>query len=437
MADEKEELLLKVKTAAEELLKTKGFVNKEELKSEFDRLMEGLDLVKLKGFNIEQTEKTLKDIGIALEKVKNVNFNFKPAAPEVAVRDFIFKAFSAKEDGTESEFEGFFRAKKKGSEIELKIKAAANMTTANTIDENNFPLEMIESVDLLDQVVLKRRGLEYIGAIADRTVVPSIEQYTSWLEEGSEQGAFAIVTEGSVKPLVSTALVRNNTKAKKVAGKMVVTEEFAKFRPKAWNSIKTLLNSKFARDYQAILTADLNAIAASYVGTSLDGTIAVPTDYDAIAAVAAQIETLNFVPDTLVLNPQDKWRLLTDKDSQNRYYMLMLMSSSNGLTSVMGFRVITSTYQTAGRFTLLESNCFKIEEEALTVRLAYGVDVTTATQTASGAAPTVVTAVKSDADSNQFRMIVETYFKDWIATNDTGSAVNATFTAVKAALLAA
>ena len=339
------------------------------------------------------------------------------------------------EEGKTSPVELMMRDKGNGGtkEIVLNIRAAATMTTDNTIDENDYPQEMIESVSLIDGVVKKRRGEQYIFDIADRRVVAEIEQYTSWLEEGTEEGAFAIVAEGAVKPLVSTALVRNFAEAKKIAGKTVITEEFAKWRKKAWTAIQDLLRDKLQRDYAALLTADLNAQAASYVGTSLDGTIADPTDFDAIGAVAAQIETLNFFPDVLILHPQDKWRLVLQKDAENRYYMLVPFVDADGVVRMMGFRVVTSTYQTIGTFTLGESGLFKIEEETITIRLGYGIDVTTATVSAT----TVVTGVSSDFDNNRMRMIIETYFKDWIATNHIGSFVRASFATVKAALEAA
>jgi hypothetical protein len=90
--------------------------------------------------------------------------------------------------------------------------------------------------------------------------------------------------------------VRNFATAKKVAGKYIITEEFAKFYQEAYAIIRRLINDKMMRDYAAQLVVDLNAAAATYVSTTLDDTKVAPNDYDAIGAVAAQIETLNFVP---------------------------------------------------------------------------------------------------------------------------------------------
>lgn len=320
----------------------------------------------------------------------------------------------------------------KSGEIRLDIKAAANMTTANTIDEATFsiPAAIIESMTMRE-FVGKRYGRQYIGDIADRSTVANMEQYTTWLEEGSEQGAFAIVAEGALKPLVSTSLVRNFAAAKKIAGKYVVTEEFVKFRQNAYTIIRRLIMDKMIRDYDALLTADVNTAAAAYTGTVLDGTIANPNDYDAIGAVAAQIQSLNFEPDVIILNPQDAWRIRLNKDDVGRYQFPVV--TQDGETRIFNLRLVTTTYQTAGYFTLAEAGLFKIEEEAITVRIGFGIDITTATVSAT----TVVVGVTSDFDNNRMRVIVETYFKDWLPTPYIGSVVRAQFSTVKTALLAA
>lgn len=429
-------LLEKVKQTAKTEIETRGLQDKAAVENLINTTLNGMPLDALRTY-AEDSEKlnlTIRNIASELEKVKNIKIGVAEddGAKELVQRSINTMLFP--EEGKTSDVELMMRTRGQQGpkEVVLNLRAAANMTTANTINENNYPLAMIESFNVIEGVVKKRRGTQYIFDIADVTTVSELDEYTTWLEEGNEEGAFAIVAEGALKPLVSTSLVRNFAKAKKVAAKYVITEEFAKFRRKALQIIQNLINDKILRDYAAILTTDLQAQAASYVGTSLDGTFTNPNDYDAIGAVAAQIETLNFFPDLLIIHPQDKWRLSLEKDSQGRYYMMIPMYNPDGLVTMMGFRVLTSTYQTIGTFTLGESGLFKIEQEALTIRLGYGIDYTTATVSGS----TVVTSVSSDFDHNRMRIIVENFFKDYIATNHIGSFVTASFATVKAALLA-
>lgn len=429
-------LLAKVKETAKNEIETRGLQDKTAVQALLDSALNGMPLEALRKYESdnEQLNLTIRNIASELEKVKNIRLGGLDGEDH---KDLVQRSINSllfpEDESKTSDVELMMRSKGKGglNEVVLNIRAAANMQTDNTINENNYPLPMIESFNVIDGVVKKRRGTQYIFDIADVTTVAELEEYTTWLEEGNSEGAFAIVAEGAVKPLVSYALVRNFAKAKKVAAKYVITEEFAKFRKKALNIIQNLINDKILRDYAAILTTDLQAQAATYVGTSLDDTIVAPNDYDAIGAVAAQIETLNFFPDLLIIHPQDKWRLSLEKDSQGRYYMMIPMYNPQGLVTMMGFRVLTSTYQTIGTFTLGESGLFKIEQEALTIRLGYGIDFTTATVSGTS----VVTSVSSDFDNNRMRIIVENFFKDYIATNNIGSFVTASFATVKAALL--
>lgn len=397
---------------------------KEERKEELEEFEEKL-LEKIEATPSE----TIKKMAAEIEKLKNKSTHTILEINDKALENLVKQSLAPLTDGI-NKVEKFFREKAEGSSITLfSTKAASIMTSVNAINENSYPAEMIESVNMIDQVYKKRRGYDFIFDVADRITLNAMEEHTSWLEEGDEQGAFAIVAEGALKPLVSTALVRNYAKAKKVAGKTVITEEFAKFRQKAWSIIRTLLNDKIMRDYKALALVDFNAVAASYVGTTLDDTVVLPNDIDAIGAVAAQIMSLDFVPDVLVINPQDLWRLKLTKDTQNNYLYLSI-PGPNGDT-VLGFQTVVTTRQTLGSFTLAESKLFKIEEENITVRLGYGIEVTTGTVSAT----TVVTAVSSDFDNNRMRLIMELFYKPYLPTPYVGSVVKASFATVKAALL--
>jgi len=329
-------------------------------------------------------------------------------------------------DDSMEELQKIVRAK--SGFVKLNVKTAANMTLSNTITGDNLlPDDLIESFSI-GAFVPKRYPTEYIWNIVSRTTLAEITEFKTWLEEGSEQGAFAVVSEGATKPLVSYSLVRNYASYKKVAAKYVVTEEFAKFRQEAYSIIQRLINLKIQRDYAALLTTDLIAAAAPYVSSALDGQYAAPTDFHAIAAVAAQIESLNFQPNLLIMNPQDKWRIGMEQDTQGRFYLTIPFQGPNGQTTFLGFQVITSNRVAVGNFILGEAGLFEVEDEPLTIRLGYGIDVTT-----SGGN---VTAVTSDFDNNRFRVIVETFFRDFIATNNQGSFVYASFATVKAAVTA-
>lgn len=421
LSKEERSLLKKITKRMGKEFQKRGIKDKTSIAALVATQLNGLNLEELKKLGADEIKlvNSVKDVAAEVEKIKTNMQNRGSEAGQKANQ--LVASLEARMADVEKIFQG--RGKVKDT-VEINVRAAAVMTTANTVDEDTFsiPPELLESFSIAE-FVGKRYGTQYIYDVADRTVISEIDEYKTWLEEGDEEGAFAIVAEGAIKPLVSTSLVRNFAKAKKVAGKYIITEEFAKFRKNAYSIIRRLIMDKMVRDYNAIITTDFQAEAAGYTGTALDGTITAPNDYDAIGAVAAQIESLNFQADTLVINPQDKWRIRLTKDAEGRY--LFPMVTENGQTIVLGLRLISTTYQTVGTFTLAEAGLFKIEEEPVTVRIGYGITVT-------GANP--VTQVVSDFDNNQLRVIVETFFRDYLATPNTGSIVTATFAAVKAAL---
>lgn len=320
--------------------------------------------------------------------------------------------------------------KAKSGSIKLSLKAPAVMRLGNTIEGDALlPDTLIESFSVA-AFVGKRFPREYVFDIANRRTVSEISQFKVWLEEGDVEGAFAIVAEGGLKPLISADLVRNYSEYRKVAAKQVYTEEFAKFRKEAYEIIKRMINQKILRDYSAILTTDLLADAAPYVGSALDNQypLANVTDYHAIAAVAAQIESLNFMPDVLIMNPQDKWRIGMLQNGEGSFYLTIPMTDPTGQTRMMGFIVRTSNRIPVGEFILGESGLWEVEDEALTVRMGYGVTVTGGVSNGGGA----VTDVQGDLDHNRFRIIVETYFHNYIASNNAGSFVRGDFDVIKA-----
>ena len=376
-----------------------------------------VDIAKLKellGEDEKGIRSILKKQGEALRKLQT-----QTAEPE---------NFRARLNSVMGDLEKVYQTRE--GEVKLNLRAPAVMSVDAAISGHaSLPEELIESFSVAG-FVEKRRPREYVFDVASRTTVASLEQYKTWLEEGAEEGTFAIVAEGGLKPLVSTGLVRNSSSYSKAAAKYVVTEEFEKFRKDAYGIIKRLINQKILRDYAAIATTKLIAEAVSYVASALDNQYAanMVTDYHAIAAVSAQIEALDFMPDILVLNPQDKWRIGMSQDTQGQFYLTIPMTDPNGETRMMGLTVRTSNRMAVGSFMLGESGLWNLEDEALSVRMGYGIEVT------KDAAGTNVIDVQHDLDHNRMRIIVETFFHSWIGTANSGSFVLADFATVKASV---
>lgn len=422
---EEEILLGKIKGIIAE--QTRGLPNSEAIQTAITTTLTGLNLEALRKYEGDKTalELNIRNLTVEFEKVK------KAAQAGAAGPQFRTAPLKELLEKNMDEIAKVFRNKgQSGQVVTLNTRAAAVMTMDTAIDVSAvvIPEDIIESFSI-DGFVKKRRPTEYIYEIANRRTVAEITEYKTWLEEGDEQGAFAVIGEGIVKPLVSKGLVRNISKYRKIAGKRIYTEEFAKFRKEAYNIIEDLFNDQLLRDYAAVLVTTLLTKAASYVATALDGQYTNPTDYHAIGAVAAQAESIDFMPDLLIINPQDKWRIGLQQNDQGTFYMPVPVYNPSGLVTMMGFRVYTSNRMPVGNAILGEAGLYKIEDEPVQIRLGYGINVT---KDGNG----FVTDVSSDVDNNRFRIIAETFFHNYIATNYTGSFTYFNFADVKASLLA-
>jgi HK97 family phage major capsid protein len=262
------------------------------------------------------------------------------------------------------------------------------------------------------QLYLKRRDRQYIHDIADVSYVAEVPETMSFDEEGDESGTIAVVSENGLKPQVKLTLVRNKVEAKKAAGFIVVTEETMKWRTRVWASIQRLFRDKVYRNYEDLLTNDLLANTTQYIATPLDETIAAPTDYDAIAAAICQLEQLNFIPDTLVINPSSKWAMATTKDNTGRY--LFPYINQGGNFKVVYLNTITTNKVAPGEFIVGESGIWKVEEEPPRLRTAL---------------------VNDDAIHNRMTIIGEIFFLSYVPSNNAGGFIKANFNDVKEALL--
>jgi hypothetical protein len=416
-------ILEKIKGRVAEEVRSQGLTNGAAVEKAITETLKGLNLEALRAYGTDKEGFELQVRNLAAEFAKIPKAG---AAPAKVVRGAEIKRVL---DANWKDIETLMRNKGTKGSVVLNVRAAVIMDMNDAITEPvDMPDDIIESFSL-ETFIKKRRPVEYLWELVSRRTVAAITEYKSWLEEGGEEGAFAIVAEGAVKPLMSKKLVRNFTKYRKIAGKRVYTEEFPKFRKEAFNIIEDLFNDKLMRDYNAVLVTSLLAKAATYVGTALDDQYTNPTDYHAVGAVASQMETLEFYPDLLIIHPQDKWRIGLSQNSSGDFFNASIpIYNPSGNVSMLGFRVFTSTRMDIGWAILGESGLYKVEDEPIQIRLGYGIDVV---KDING----FVTDVSSDVDTNRFRIIAETFFHDWIGSEHLGSFVRFNFATVKAALL--
>jgi hypothetical protein len=303
--------------------------------------------------------------------------------------------------------------------VNFEIKANPDASDNALIESRPNIITTTSGANLIEQeghdpeLYLKRRDRQYIHDIADVSHVAQVPETFSFDEEGDESGNIAVVTENGLKPQVQLKLIRNKVESKKVAGYIVVTEETMKWRTRVWTSIQRLFRDKVYRDFENALTADLLTNATQYISTPLDGTMDSPTDLDAIVAAICQLEQLNFQPDTLILNPSDKWKIALSRTTDGAFIFPYI--AQGGQFKILFLNVITTNRVAPGEFIAGESGIWKIEEEPPRLRTAL---------------------VNDDAIHNRMTIIGEIFYLSYVPSNNAGGFIHASFADVKEALIA-
>lgn len=418
-------IIEKLKTVVAEQVRSANGSEEQKtlLKSIFENMLGGMTQDQLRASAEDQVKlkQDIADMASKFEKMSQRNNNGGGSKLVKSGAEVLAKHVN---DNFEA-IEQMLNLRNSQVDYNINLRAAEIVTTTNAVDLSGLTVEDLSNATSITGFVEKRKPREYIFDIADRTTVPSISKTKTWTSEGTTEGEFTLVGESELKPMVSASLVENKSVAQKVAGHTVYTDEVAKFKREAYLLIRRLINDKLLRDYQNILTTGLYAAAAQYVGSALDGQYPNPTDFHAIAAVAAQIEALDFNPDILILNPQDKWRIGMSQNENGSFYMAIPASSPDTAPTMLGFRVITSNKIPVGNFLLGESGLWKIEDESVTIKIGYGI-----TQVMNEAG-TAIIRVEDDLTYNRFRVISEMFFHSYIDPLHTGSFVVGNFDVIK------
>lgn len=357
------------------------------------------------GLDAEKTrkwEEALKEQGKILEKFRmGASDSGQPAGADVLKKlikerhEDIVKAFSKKEQFA----------------FEIPVNKDASVINTTTAVTSTTGAQWLGYTERDPEFYYTRRGRQYIRDVADVRRVGRVPTTMEFWEEGAENGAFAVVAENGLKPLVDVSLVLNMAKKKKAAGMMTLTEEVIMDSDELALNLERLFVDKLWRDYEDGLTESLLGSAASYTSTSLDGTIENPNDFDAISAAALQVASLNFRPTDLILNTSDAYAMSLIKDGIGRYILPVV--TDGGRLTIRSLRVTTTTKLAQGEFLVGEYGTWKVREGEAILRSGLNAD---------------------DFKYNRMSFIGEVFYNSYIPTNHAGSWVKGKFATIKEAL---
>lgn len=406
------DLVAKVGEEAAKKIKEEADKLDAKIKENHKSVMEGVATKE----EIEAFRKTVLDSNTdLLEKLK---------IQGKAISDFESK-FQAQPEDIFTKFQKELDAKK--SEIE-RIKLDKSGTTAFTlkaagvtgtigiggnaasIQEQGSAAALLRLGD--GPVYTIERGLPFIlnFVTVGNTNAPALV----WFNELPKEGDFAVTAEGALKPLVQYIFERETASYRKAAGYMVITEEFDMDFPRLVSTIKRLAAIDVRNKMNELILTDMLTQASPYAYNGLDGAIENPDDYAAIGAAIAQLQSFYYTPNVLVLNPADAWRMKLTKGVDGHY--IMPPFTWNGRTYEFG-TVIVDPRVAVGNFFIGDGSVYNVDLRGeVIVRIGYAND---------------------DFIRNQYSIVVEQYFYNYISDARRAGFIYANFATIKADIEAA
>lgn len=346
---------------------------KDKLKSEITPIVE--TIVKNNNRATEEQKKAIDDAQKeALEKLENITKQHGDLIKQMqddklAKQKAIPKSFISK---LEEDKKAFDRMKVEGTgwvSYEVKYDKGGNLIVANKADIFHATIDL-DSPDLVSSVVnsmtdaaamRSQAGADiykmfengnWLFDLVNYSVASEDKSYHTYWEEITpivpEDVETFLVTENARKPQMQYRWELKSVEYEKLAIMFKVTDEFYKDFPRFVQEIQTKGIAKVLSEVNQTVLANIQTNATAFVPTSVwTGANGVPdaNEYDAIMAMAAQVETSTYqnMANVAIMNTSKYWRINALKDGQYNYLqtprvlanMRMVGNPSVGLDNII------------------------------------------------------------------------------------------------------
>jgi len=392
---------LEIKAVEDKLTEwEKGAKLNEQLEAQVKELKE--DIQTLKEFNAT----TVTGEGDLFELIEKGLKDFLPRVKELGQKN---------NGGIEKEWE-----------LELEIKAPVTITTGAITNNSATPVNYV--YQQVTEYAADPRARQYIlpylsNGNTNKASLP-------YMDKVPTEGTMAITAEGALKPLISVTFVLRYSTAKKMAGRVKISEEALDDIPNIMSIIRNELMYQHDIAIQADVFATVAVFAPGFVAGSLAATTDAPTNYDAIRAAVYAVKIASkgaYIPNAVVVPSADLYAMGASKDTTNQYVFPPFVLPDG--TRVEGVAVVEDPYGVLAAGNFIVGDWKKLHRDvykSFTVRIGQGIQ-------GSATAANIV----SDFESNMYTLIGESRYHLWIYENEKTAFIKSTFAAVKTAIEAA
>lgn len=249
----------------------------------------------------------------------------------------------------------------KGNEskkVEINVKAPATQTTGNITLPSATPTSY--TYQQIDTPIPLTEKVPFVQDFTDNA--PTNQVAIAWADEVSSEGDAEFIGEGIVKPLIDIDYEIRYSEAKKVAGKVKVSEEA--LTDIAWMNAEISRKLRQRHDLEkqdGILNGDglgsnlkgITTYAAGFAAGGLATSIDNAQNYDVIVAAFNQIlvtSDSNYIPNAVFVHPTDATLMKLTKDLEGNYLMPPFAATNGEI--VNGVRVVQNTKIPVGYFLM-------------------------------------------------------------------------------------
>lgn len=124
-----------------------------------------------------------------------------------------------------------------------------------------------------------------------------------------------------------------------------------------FNEIVRLFEDEVIREWQDGLLEQIATNASPYVSSTLDDTLVAPDNGLAVVAGQSQLQSLNYEPDVVIMNPADIVATLFQQDADGNLKLSPYINVTAG--TINGMRLISTNKQAQGTALIGESRLYR------------------------------------------------------------------------------
>lgn len=288
-----------IKSVVAEIVKQNGYATEEQYKAiekaqkEENERME--EILKKQGLTLDELQKKVSTQAGAVKSISEVLKESeedlrKTFRNQMGVKEYMLYY---NEKG-EVIFQPFDRTAEKAPGTTGTVDGLSGVGSLSSVIQNITGagiLRMNANAPIVDNYVNSPWVFDLVNTTTADFMTSALATY--W-EELPREGAPAIVPEGGTKPLVQYRYRLRNHEYKKFAQLISFTDEFSYDFRKLQDDIMTKGRRDIRNGINTLILADVITNATAYNTGTEFGTVATPNDFDAIAAMAAQVDNATF-----------------------------------------------------------------------------------------------------------------------------------------------